>query len=694
MNIFTITAVFAFLVSLFLSLFVYIKSYHNPKRNVFIAIASLAGTWCLFPAVAALFASNYQTLIAVRVVYIAALFCSPAFLALSLSMAEVEQKKIEKKLLFLSYIIAALFLPFLFSPLMITGVIKFQPYFTLKIGKVYPIFILFFAATCFYSFYTLFKVYKKSYGLKRNQIKYVFLAYFFAFLSAVVHFGSAYGLKEIFPHDVLVIICMALLSYAIVAHRLMDIGVVIKKTLVFASLFAIVFSIFVGVTLLLQQVIGASNKILGFALSSLVIVLTVRPLEIFLIRITDKYLFQKKYDYKHLIGEFMDELKTTVLNTNDVAQSTVDFLNTSIRPNSAAILMFNKFTNKYDLVASSNFKDKDFKISSDNSLVKRLSETGKIININRDKLITNQEKKQFAGLDMEIVLPLLIHKELIGILCLGKKKSDEDYGEDDIEALSDLSGALSISLNNAQLFDERADAEKRALVGTIATGINHEIGNPLNIITIKLDTFRILAREGLLAHKTKEEIIDEVDNITKVCLDSAQRIAEITKQVSEFAKPDKKLIFGKVNVGEAIDETIAFLKHGMILDSEKIEKRIICEPVYVFADRGQLKQILFNLIKNASHAVDKEKSKIIVSVDRNNSDEIAIKIIDNGYGMPKEIMDRLFTPFFTTKDPGKGTGLGLALVKIMIDRNNGRIKVESEEGVGTTFTLIFKGGLL
>ncbi len=120
----------------------------------------------------------------------------------------------------------------------------------------------------------------------------------------------------------------------------------------------------------------------------------------------------------------------------------------------------------------------------------------------------------------------------------------------------------------------------------------------------------------------------------------------------------------------------------------------MCDPVYILADRGQLKQILFNLIKNASHAIDKEKGKIVVTVDKNNNGEIAIKITDNGHGMSKEVRDKVFTPFFTTKEPGKGTGLGLALVKIMIDRNNAKIKVESDEEKGTTFTLIFKGGLL
>ena len=611
-------------------------------------------------------------------------------------LASFLNKSTQSKFIRTSYALGIFFLASLWlSNAFISGHYTFVWGYYPKANVLHPFYLILLIVLTIKGLIVLRKDLKISAGnIRHNQTKYVLIALLF-YIPASADFIVNYGIG-FYPFGfIFIAISLGIIGYAIARHHLMDIEVVIKRTLVFTTLFTIVFGIFVGITLLLQQFIGAGGNLIGFAVSSLIIILIVRPLEIFLVQITDKYLFQKKYDYKHLIREFMDELRTMVLNATDIAQSTIDFLNTSIRPANTAIFMYNKFTNKYDLIASDNFKDKDFKTTNDPSpLVKRLTETGKIININNDKLISSQERDRFALLGTELVIPLLIHKELIGILCLGKKKSDEDYAEDDIEALSNLSGALSISLNNAQLFDERADAEKRALVGTIATGINHEIGNPLNIITIRLDAFRILTKEGLMAHKTKEQIIDEVNEITKICLDSAQRIAEITKQVSEFAKPDKKLIFDKVNISETIDETMAFLKHGMILDTSKIEKKMICEPVYAMADRGQLKQILFNLLKNASHAVDKEKGKIIITVDKSGNEEVVIKIIDNGHGMTKQVMDKVFTPFFTTKEPGKGTGLGLALVKIMTDRNGGKIKVESQEGGGTTFTLIFKGGFL
>lgn len=680
--------------SFLLGAFVLSRNVKAPTNRSFAYFAFSVGFWSYFYFLWLISTDATKALLWCRVLMAGAIFIPSAFLHFCINL--IDRRKEYLKTIILGYLGSVIFLLLDFTPLYIPDVrprliFPFWP----TAGITYAPFLAMFIGLTFYAHILLFREYKKASGFKRHQILYVFLGTAIGFTGGTTNYPLWYDINILPIGNILVSVYVASVAYAIVRHQLMDIEVVIKKTLVFASLFTIVFGIFVGVTLLLQQFIGGSNNILGFAISAFIIILTVRPLEMFLVRITDKYLFQKKYDYRHLIRDFMDELKTMVLNADDIAQSTIDFLNSSIRPVISAIFMYNKFTGQYDLIASSDFSDKSFKIPDSSRLIKMLGETGKIMNVKNDgSLLLSKEKDRLSGLEIELIIPLLIHKELIGLVCLGKKKSDEDYGEDDIDALSDLSGALSISLSNAQLFDERADAEKRALVGTIATGINHEVGNPLNIITIKLDTFRILAKEGLLAHKTKEQIIEEVDKITKVCLDSAQRIAEITKQVAEFAKPDKKLIFGKVNVSEAIDETIAFLKHGMIVEPEKIEKRIECEPVYALADRGQLKQILFNLVKNASHAIDKEKGMVVICVDKNSNGEVIIKIIDNGRGISKEHMNKVFTPFFTTKEPGKGTGLGLALVKIMMDRNNAKIKVESQEGKGTTFTLVFKGGLL
>ena len=675
-------------------LFVYINNKRNPTNIA----------WGLFSATIAFWSYSYffwqisnQESLALfwcKVLTMGSIFIPAVFLHFILIWLDMYNSR--KKLLVFCYSISIIAFILNFTPLIVEKVepILFFKYWP-KAGPAYLPFLIFWWGVVIYCWYIMYKSMQVSSPTKRNQIFYVFIAAIIGFSGGFTNYLLWYDIK--FPPygNILVSVYVGLMAYAIVRHQLMDIEVIIKKTLVFASLFLIAFGIFVGITVITQELI-AGGRLLGLAISSVIIIFAVRPLEDFLVKTTDKYLFQKKYDYTHLIRQFMDELKTMVLNVQDIAQSTLDFLASSIRPNASVIFMQNKFTNKYDVIATANFKDKNLKISDDTTFINELKNKGKIINLTNDKILPEEEKEQFRENGIELAIPLIIHKELLGILFLGKKKSDKAYAEEDLNVLANLSGTLSIAINNAQLFDERADAEKRAMIGTLATGINHEIGNPLNIISIRLQSFRIFAKQGLLTKKTKEEIIDEVNDIAKTCLESAERISDITKKISEFAKPDKKLMLDKVDVDEVIDDTISVLEHELVLEHIKFKKNINCKNPHIMVDRGQSKQILFNLIKNAAQSINnanKTNGEITIDVAKYSPGEISIKVIDNGPGIPQKDIEKIFMPFYTTKEPGKGTGLGLSLVSRLVERNNARIEVKSKEGEGTTFTMIFKGNL-
>ncbi len=551
-------------------------------------------------------------------------------------------------------------------------------------GPGYAPFLVFYFGVVIYSHSLVFLHYKRSSSLKQKQMQYFLGATVLGFGGGVTAFLMVFGVNFYPAPHITVPLYPLIMSYAILNYQLMDIEVIIKKTLVFAGLFAFVYGVVTATTILGKELF---RNILGWPEwasmipSITVIIFSLRPLENFLVKATDKYLFQKKYDYKHLIRQFMDELKSMSLNAQDIARSTVDLFDLSIRPASSAIFMINSFTNKYDLIASKNLLPGTEKIAEEEILLNQLKDHGDAIH----------DKSSLSKFSIELLIPLLIRRDLIGLLCLGKKKSDEEYIQEDIDVLSDLSGTLSIALNNAQLFEQRADAEKRAMIGTLAAGINHEIGNPLNIISLKLQAFRLLQKQGLFEKKSKDEILAEVSIITDSCLEGARRIADITKKIAEFAKPDKKITFDEVDVESALEETLSVLEHEIHLDHIQFEKTIRCPSPVVLVDRGQLKQILFNLIRNAAQAVQKHSGKIIVDVDKNLNGHVIIKVVDNGHGIPAKNLEKLFTPFYTTKEPGKGTGLGLALVKLMVERNNGKIDVSSQEGKGTTFAVTFEG---
>lgn len=674
-----------------LAAFVY---FHKPHTSIKIRWSLFSCTtsfWSLGYFISLISSTHPFSLVSSRISHAWGALIPVTFLHFVLALLSLEEK--QKRFLFLSYVCSFTLAAFSLTPLVVKDVITKQGIrFYPEWGLLYTAYSLTYLILIGYSWFLMIKAISRLKGLERLRIIYLFTASALGFAGGMSLFLLIFNIP--FPPygSMLIALYPIIMSYSIVQHRLMDMEVIVKKTLVFGALFSLVFGIVTIVTVFSKQYF---EKFFGWgesgalALSAILIILIMRPLQEFLVRITDKYLFQKKFDYKHMIRQFMDELKSMNLNPQDIAKSTNDFFEMSLRPESAAIFMLNQFTNKYDLIAQSSTS----KIGGSGAHFSEIKNIGKIVDLKKDTNMPADERKSLLSLGVVLLVPLMIRKELLGLICLGPKKSGEDYAVEDLETLADLSGALAIAMNNAQLFEQQADAEKRAMIGTLATGINHEIGNPLNIIQVALQSFQILQREGLLKEKSKEEILNDLSSMTDRCLDAAGRITAITKEISEFAKPDKKLTYDKVDVEDAINHTVAVLDHDMNLNHISFEKRINCCGPWIMADRGQVTQIFFNLIRNAAQAINKPDGKIEIEVTADTTNkEVCISIKDNGMGIAKENLKKLFSPFFTTKVPGKGTGLGLTMVKMAAERNNGRIGVESEEGKGTTFTVTFKGG--
>ncbi|MFC1549186.1 sensor histidine kinase, partial [Candidatus Omnitrophota bacterium] len=165
------------------------------------------------------------------------------------------------------------------------------------------------------------------------------------------------------------------------------------------------------------------------------------------------------------------------------------------------------------------------------------------------------------------------------------------------------------------------------------------------------------------------------------------RATVITKKLSSFAKPSPGIMTDNVDVEKELEKVISLVEYDLKLDNIAISKEIEGDLPPISADKKQLQEIFFNIIRNAAQSI-KHKGKIILRAYCSNK-RIYIDIEDTGEGMSKGHLAQIFNPFFTTKDPGEGTGLGLFIVKQIVERNKGRIAVKSEPGKGTTFYLRF-----
>ena len=213
-------------------------------------------------------------------------------------------------------------------------------------------------------------------------------------------------------------------------------------------------------------------------------------------------------------------------------------------------------------------------------------------------------------------------------------------------------------------------AERLAELGTLASGMAHEIGTPMNVILGRAEyLFQRTADEGM--KKGLATIVTQVERITKVM-----------NQLLTFArrKPSERRA---VDLGEIVDDSLEMFEERIAHSRVTIEKTIESSLPPVLADRDQLIQVLINLVMNSLHAMP-EGGRLGLSLDREHG-HVRVGVSDTGHGMPEEIRSKVFEPFFTTKDFGKGTGLGLTVVKGIIEEHGGTIAVESVVDKGTTF---------
>ncbi|MCG3175805.1 MAG: Sensor protein ZraS [Candidatus Omnitrophica bacterium] len=227
-----------------------------------------------------------------------------------------------------------------------------------------------------------------------------------------------------------------------------------------------------------------------------------------------------------------------------------------------------------------------------------------------------------------------------------------------------------------------------AVIGTLAAGINHEICNPLGIVRGQCEMFLLNMRDGFYENKSREDLVKLCGDIMNKVIRETDRATAITKKLSGFAKPSKNNDMEEVLIEREVQEVLGLLGQDLKLNNIDIQTDIPANFPVFLADRKQIEEVLFNIIRNGAQAIDKKQGKILVSGFAQNGSAI-IRIADNGSGIPKESLEKIFHPFYTTKAPGKGTGLGLFIVKQIVERNRGTIAVESEVGIGTTFTLKF-----
>lgn len=220
-------------------------------------------------------------------------------------------------------------------------------------------------------------------------------------------------------------------------------------------------------------------------------------------------------------------------------------------------------------------------------------------------------------------------------------------------------------------------SERLATVGQLAAGVAHELNNPMGSVLI----YSHLCLETLEDDDPKRENLEKIVTQATRCKKIVQGLLDFSRQT----EPNVDL----ANINDLLNAALTLLENQALFQNIEIQRELADSPPPIMVDGAQIQQVFINITLNAAEAMEGQGALTIRTKVSDNQDSVEVEFADTGCGIPDENMDRLFEPFYTTKEVGKGTGLGLAISYGIIKKNKGSIDVESEVGRGTTFTIRF-----
>jgi signal transduction histidine kinase len=289
------------------------------------------------------------------------------------------------------------------------------------------------------------------------------------------------------------------------------------------------------------------------------------------------------------------------------------------------------------------------------------------------------EVQEMMAARSSVVVPLQWGDWMLGFLLVGGKADKKSFTVMEIEALEALAPAMAMAISRALLYQDlkkkdhqMMQSEKLAALGEMAASFVHGIRNPLNIILASAETL-------------KKKIPGPVQSeLLQFVREESERINKMLTSFLEFAKP-RPPAFREVDLKEIVGRTAASLS----IPAQERQVQIIQEypegEVPMYLDPEQIREALVNLELNALEAMPQGGTLRLCLSQKENNNDVIIRVSDTGAGIPHGAESKIFDPFFTTKD--QGTGLGLSIAHAIVKNHGGTISVLSNDSGGTTFLL-------
>lgn len=562
-----------------------------------------------------------------------------------------------------------------------------------------------------FGFIRYLKLFIGSQGITKEHLKYLILGdlYIYVFAGTTNVLLPLFSVfKYIWLGPVLSLFWIFLISYTIVKYNLLDIRVAITR----ATIFVLVYAFVLGLPVWLAFKILGKGPWLG-PMVLMGFFATLGPFIYFYFqkRAEDK-LLQEQRSYQSALRQASSGMGR-IKDLNKLLHMIVYVLTRTVRLDHAVIYLYDDVKRFYKVGAFKNRVSKGIhykEVLESSSIITCLNgnsvpivfeEVKQKLQDSEDEELRNI-KAFMLSIELSLVVPIYIDHKLIAFVGLGKKEKGGQYSEDDLAVFSILANQAALAIENAQFYEDMKitqeqlfQAEKMATIGIMADGLSHQINNRFHAMGFisgdALDTIK-LNKNAEMSDKMKEVILELERALTRI-QENVTQGGEVVQGLLKYTRKGEEGL-SPVDVDAVISSSYEMaqfkIKSYQMSLIRDYDKTLLPK---VKGNSTQLQEVFFNLIDNAYDAMMQRKNDLKepeyhpkLTIHARSKGKILEMIFeDNGIGVKEEDVQKLFTPFFTTKlSSKKGTGLGLYVIrKIIEDNHKGKVEFSSQYMTGT-----------
>lgn len=697
----TIVAIFI------LSLIVLLNNSRKLVNQIYFIFSCTMLVWLGSQFAADIINDKNLSLQLIRVTVLSSVYIGAFFLLLIDSL--LGDSRPNKKLWLAAGVTAAILSPLAFLPSTVSSVILHPWGVEAVYGEAYNVFLIYsLAVVCSTLYLVLFKNRQRS-ARAKAQIRLIFLG---IFLTAIANILANFVLLQVgLPQQygvsigvISVLFMVSFTAYAIVKHKLFDIRAVVARALTYLLVIATI-SVLYGLTafVLVGGFIFKDSQLsfaqqAFYAMLAVILAFTFQPIRRFFERITDKIFYRDKYDPQELINA-VGRILTAEIRLSVLTKEVTKVIEQQMRVSKVDIVVVND-KNIY-------YQARVLRADRSELELKDLQELGKPMLV-ADDMTSGDRKDIMDKYGLRVSVTLRTSEEFVGYLLLGEKLSGDIYNEQDLAVLRIIANELAVAVQNAKAYTEIQQFNKTLQAKVVAaTRKLRKANEDLKELDQAKDEFISMAshqlRTPLTTAKGYVSMVLEGDfgkiqpamkEPLEQSLDSANRMAGLVSDLLNVSRMEAGRFFIDPTDVDLNSEVPAEVQQLQTLAQSKNVKLIYeapAKPVPVLKlDLDKTRQVIMNLADNAVHysAPPAGGGEVHVSLALEGKD-VVFKVVDNGIGVPEAQQKKLFKKFFRAGNAQNtrpdGTGLGLYLVKRVVEDQGGEIIFESKEGKGSTF---------